>query len=82
MTNLKTTAVLIPQPAYSQPPQQSIIIPVPLGYEFRVVEWEDTNGKTTRVELQVKINEYDQYGNILLHGTWNPVERVRMKELK
>lgn len=79
MQNLSTITIS-PPPLPAPPPPLGIIIPTPLSYEFRVVEIEDASGKVVKVELQVKVNQHDQYGNITLHGTWNPVERVRMKE--
>jgi hypothetical protein len=75
MTTLST--ISIQQPAPNVPPP--IIIPAPLSYEFQVAEFLDKDGKIIKVELQMKVNQHDQFGSISINGTWNPVPRVQVK---
>ena len=75
---LSTLQIFPPVPQPITPPQPpAITIPAPLSYEFRVVEIVENN-KITSVELQVKVNQHDQWGNVSIHGTWNPVPRVQI----
>jgi hypothetical protein len=72
--------MLIHQPTPPMPPPPSAIsFPTPLSYEFQVVERIDDENKITKVALQMKVNQHDQYGNITVHGTWNDVPRVQVK---
>jgi hypothetical protein len=73
---LSTMQVIPPAPPVQQP--MPITIPAPLSYEFQVAEYLDEDGKISKVELQMKVNQHDQYGNISIHGTWNPVPRVQI----
>jgi len=59
------------------PPAPSFTMPEPISYEFQVVEYVNT-GNITKVELQVKRNTHDQYGNIKMHGIWEPVPRIKI----
>lgn len=56
----------------------SASFPYPLSYEFQVVEYTDSSGAVVKVELQSKENQHDQHGNIVVHGTWVPVPRVKL----
>ena len=70
----------IHQPVTPPPPSpMPIIMAAPVSYEFRVMEYEK-DGRITKVELQVKMNQHDQYGMLTLEGAWNAVERVRITE--
>jgi hypothetical protein len=73
MTTLSTLSITAPTPM--QPPP--ITFPAPLSYEFQVAEFMDGD-KIIKVELQMKVNQHDQYGNIAINGTWNPVPRVQI----
>ena len=73
---LSTLSITPPAPPTPPP----ITIPAPLSYEFQVAEVVDENGTITKVELQVKINQHDQYGNIAINGTWNAVPRVKIQK--
>ena len=57
---------------------QSFMFPIPLSYEFQVVEYVDVDGKIVKVELQSKINKHDQNGNVINYGAWIPVPRVQL----
>lgn len=61
-----------------QVPQSSVMIPKPLSYEFRVVEYEDKEGNITQVGLQIATFEHDNYGVRQLRQDWTPVKRVRL----
>jgi hypothetical protein len=74
MSQTLSTLYIIP-PTPAAPP--AITIPAPLSYEFQVVEFLEDD-KITKVELQMKVNQHDQYGNISIHGTWNPVPRIKI----
>jgi hypothetical protein len=67
-------SILIPSTTVLPAP---ITLPAPLSYEFQVVEFV-TDNKITKVELQMKVNQHNQHGDISLHGTWNPVPRVQI----
>jgi hypothetical protein len=78
MTTLSTLSITQPLPmAVTPPAPPPIIFPAPLSYEFQVAEFIE-DGKITKVELQMKVNQHDQYGNITINGTWNPVPRVQI----
>ena len=77
MNPLPTISITPPPPPVQSP--MPIVMPVPLSYEFQVVEFIDDTGKILRVSLQVKQNQHDQYGNISVHGTWNDVPRIQVK---
>ena len=82
MTILTTSTFTanIPQVPYITPPPQppsTFTMPDPISYEFQVVEYVE-GGKITKVALQVKCNNHDQYGNITIHGTWNDVPRIQV----
>lgn len=71
---LSTLSITPPAPPTPPP----ITFPAPLSYEFQVAEYLDENGSITKVELQMKVNQHDQWGNIAINGTWNPVPRVQI----
>lgn len=77
MTNLSILSITQPLPVVSAPPP--LTFPAPLSYEFQVAEFLDKDGKIIKVELQAKVNQHDQFGNITINGTWNPVPRVQVK---
>lgn len=82
MNQLPTMNVTLPlSPPAPVPPVQSFTMPYPISYDFQVVEYVDENDKVLRVTLQVKQNQHDQWGNILVHGTWTDVPRVKQKTL-
>lgn len=56
-----------------------ITLPDPISYEFQVVEYVE-NDKVVKVELQVKQNSHDQWGNIKITGNWTPVPRIQAKK--
>jgi hypothetical protein len=74
-----TLHILQPLPSYPPPQPLPITFPTPLSYEFQVVEFVDANDKITKVTLQVKVNEHDQYGNVTLEGTWFDAPRIKCK---
>lgn len=53
------------------------VIPYPLSYQFRVVEWTK-DGNPDGVELQVKQTSHDQHGNVVNEGLWNKVPRIKL----
>jgi hypothetical protein len=63
-----------PPPAFLPP---SITMPDPLSYEFQVVEYVE-NAKVVKVELQIKQNVHDQWGNIKIAGNWTRVPRIKV----
>lgn len=65
----------VPVPAAA--PAPTIILPDPISYEFRVVEYMK-DGKIDKVALQVCMHTHDQYGNIKLHGIWREVPRIQI----
>jgi hypothetical protein len=67
----------IPQSPHDQNQPHQIMFPEPVSYEFQVVEYVNDDFKIVRVELQVKENIHDQYGNVTVRGTWKPVPRVQ-----
>lgn len=73
MNNIPTMMVSQQAQTLIPPP---MTFPIPLSYEFRVVEYVD-EGKIIKARMQVKINQHDQYGNITLTGHWEDVPRVQ-----
>ena len=73
----------IPAPSFIPPPPVAIApqitLPDPLSYEFQVIEYVE-NDKVVKVELQVKQNSHDQWGNIKFNGCWMPVPRIQVKK--
>ena len=61
------------------PTAPQITLPDPLSYEFQVIEYVE-NDKVVKVELQVKQNSHDQWGNIKTTGTWKPVPRIQVNK--
>lgn len=72
---LSTSTFLATPPA--APVLPTIILPDPISYEFRVVEYMK-DGKIDKVALQVCMHTHDQYGNIKLQGIWKEVPRIQI----
>jgi hypothetical protein len=62
-------------------PQAMITIPKPVSYEFRVAEHLDSIGIVTRVGLQVRVLEHDNYGAAFVRHDWKDVERVKIYDV-
>ena len=77
MKTLPLTTVSVPPPASPHTQHSLFTFPYPVSYEFQVAEYVDSNDKVVRVELQVKENHHDQFGNVVLHGTFNAVPRIK-----
>lgn len=75
MKNLPTTLITQPTPMVSAPP--AITWPVPISYEFRVVEYTELD-KITKVRMEVKTFHHDQYGNTTYESMWEEVPRVQI----
>ena len=60
------------------PPTWSVVMPEPISYEFRVVEYMKGE-KIDKVALQVCKNTHDQYGNIKTLGKWQEVPRTQIQ---
>ena len=70
----------IPTPPFIPPPVATapqITLPDPISYEFQVVEYVE-NDKVVKVELQIKQNVHDQWGNIKITGNWTRVPRIKV----
>ena len=61
-------------------PINTIKVPTPIRYYFRVLEVVNEQKQIVRVELQMKIDQLDQYGEISLGGIWEKVDRIRQNE--
>lgn len=72
-STIQTPPFIPPQVATA--PQ--ITLPDPLSYEFQVVEYVE-NAKVVKVELQIKQNVHDQWGNIKIAGNWTRVPRIKV----
>jgi hypothetical protein len=59
-------------------PQSTVMVAKPLSYDFRVVEYADNSGNITKVGLQCRIWEHDNYGSGNVVQDWTDVERVRI----
>jgi hypothetical protein len=59
------------------PAAPQITLPDPLSYEFQVIEYVE-NAKVVKVELQIKQNVHDQWGNIKITGNWTTVPRIKV----
>lgn len=59
-------------------PQSSVTVVKPLSYDFRVVEYADNSGNITKVGLQYRMWEHDNYGTGNVVQDWADVERVRI----
>ena len=79
MANLNTKTVQV-YPTPQTPVPQFVTIPVPLSYEFRVVEHCDDVGKVVKVELQVTTNEHYEDGSVAVTSGWVPVPRVKLSK--
>lgn len=76
MKTLNVTTVSVP-PASPHDTHSFFTFPYPVSYEFQVAEYVDSNDKVVRVELQVKENQHDQFGNVVVSGTFNAVPRIK-----
>ena len=74
---LSTKQVYLPVPNYTPPPAQSITLPKPLSYEFRVAEIVDDDGKVEKVRLQVQVWEHDECGSGNVKQVWTDVPRIK-----
>lgn len=75
MKNLPTMLVTPPTPMISTPP--AITMPVPISYEFRVVEYLK-EGIISKVRMEMRIIQHDQYGNMTIEGSWEEVPRIQV----
>jgi hypothetical protein len=64
------------------PPAPMISMPLPLSYQFQVVEYTDESGNVVKVELQVQQTCHDQYGNVKIMSGFKPVPRIQLPLLK
>ena len=60
------------------PPAPSMTVPLPLSYQFQVMEYVDGAGTVVKVELQVQETCHDQYGNVKYSSGFKPVPRIQM----
>ena len=60
-------------------PQSSVMMVKPLSYDFRVCEFVDKDGNVTKVGLQYRIWEHDNYGVGIVTKDWTDVERVKIE---
>jgi hypothetical protein len=58
-------------------PLPTVMLPKPVSYEFRVVEFMK-DGKVDKVGLQVQVWEHDNYGIGHVIQDWKAVERVQI----
>ena len=79
------TAFSTPQTVYQnsgpfrmEVPQSSVTLVKPLSYDFRVVEYVDNIGNITKVGLQYRMWEHDNYGTGNVVQDWTDVERVKI----
>lgn len=72
-TFLNTKQLSVP---LSVPPNIGVQFVKPESYEFRVAEFVDKDGKITKVGLQVRTWEHDEYGSGNLKFDWKDVPRV------
>ena len=56
----------------------SITVPLPVSYQFQVVEYVDDAGIVVKVELQVQETCHDQYGKVKYSSGFKPVPRIQM----
>ncbi len=84
-TQIVFTAFSTPQTVYQnsgsfkfEVPQSSVTLVKPLTYDFRVVEHVDNSGNITKVGLQYRMWEHDNYGTGNVVQDWTDVERVRI----
>jgi hypothetical protein len=89
-TKLDTTSIISSLPASYSTSSSGLsatitgsfptVIPYPLSYQFRVVEWTK-DGQSDGVELQVKYAKHDQYGNIVSEELWTKVPRIKLERV-
>ena len=61
------------------PPAPTIMMPKPLSYQFRVVEYVDENNNVLKVELQVQESCHSQYGVVESSSGFLPVPRIQQQ---
>jgi hypothetical protein len=76
--SLETTVIFGAAPLPVTPPAPSMTVPLPLSYQFQVVEYVDDDGILLKVELQVQETCHDQYGNVKYSSGFKPVPRIQM----
>lgn len=75
---LETTVVSGAAPLPVTPPVPMFTVPLPLSYQFQVVEYTDESGNVVKVELQVQQTCHDQYGNVKIMSGFKPVPRIQL----
>lgn len=75
---LETTVVSGATPIPITPPAPFITMPLPLSYQFQVVEYMDESDNVAKVELQVQQTCHDQYGNVKIMSGFKPVPRIQL----
>jgi hypothetical protein len=66
-------------PTPTAPPPPSFTAPLPVSYQFQVVEYTDDQDNVVKVELQVQQTMHDQYGNLKTTSGYKPVPRIRLR---
>ena len=89
-TKLDTTSIISSLPASYSTSSSGLsatitgsfptVIPYPLSYQFRVVEWTK-DGQPDGVELQVKYTKHDQYGNVVSEELWTKGPRIKLERV-
>ena len=74
---LETSVITGATPIPVTPPAPFITMPLPLSYQFQVVEYTDDTGSVVKVELQVQQTCHDQYGNVKIMSGFKPVPRIQ-----
>ena len=64
------------------PPAPMVTVPLPLSYQFQVVEYVDDDLNVMKVELQVQQTCHDQYGNVTIMSGFKPVPRIQLPSPK
>ena len=60
-------------------PQSCVMLAKPVSYDFRVAEYVDKNGNITKVGLQYRMWEHDNYGIGIVIKEWTDVERIKIE---
>ena len=60
-------------------PQSSVMLAKPVSYDFRVAEYVDKDGNITKVGLQYRMWEHDNYGIGIVIKEWTDVERIKIE---
>ena len=75
---LETTTISAATPIPVTPPTTFVTLPLPLSYQFQVVEYTDDDMNVVKVELQVQQTCHDQYGNVKIMSGFKPVPRIQL----